>query len=346
MIFFIKYYKMLFVMLLLLQYNSAQEIRIASSTNTVFPTWNYKCSSIKDDIIIQAALDSIAKTGGTVYLSDGLFTFSKNIDIKGNNIVLRGYSRDSTILKLKSKASKFAKAGFIRTKNTRYITISDMTLDGNNAQQATDTATNYGRYGIYTETCNYTTFTNLIVKNWYGYGLDPHGAGGIYAPGYYTTITNNLIINNAFDGITVDKTEYSTVSGNIIINNARHGINIVTGSKFTEIFNNQILDNGWWYAGKPGTGCGIMVQNNQGFDTRNANIYSNILTNSSRAGICLTDVENININNNQILNTLTCLRFKLMLNTNNIVIDPNNKCAGKALKDDSGTYTLPIVFTP
>jgi hypothetical protein len=35
-----------------------------------------------------------------------------------------------------------------------------------------------------------------------------------------------------------------------------------------------------------------------------------------------------------------------MLNTNNIVIDPNNKCAGKALKDDSGTYTLPIVFTP
>ena len=336
---------MLFYLLLLIASTQAQELRIASSTNTVFSTWNYKCDGSSDNVEIQAALDTIAKTGGTVYLSDGVFTFSKNVEIKGNNTVLRGYSRDLTVLRLKSKASKFAKAGFIRTMNTKYITISDMTLDGNRDQQYTDSTTNYGRYGIYTETCNYTTFTNLIVKNWYGYGLDPHGAGGIYAPGFYTTITNNIVTNNAFDGITVDKTENSIVANNLVVNNARHGINIVTGSKYTNIYSNQIQNNGWWYGGKPGVGCGIMIQNNQGFDTRNANVYNNILTNSSRAGICLTDVENISMTNNQILNTQICLRFKQILNTNNIYVDSTNKCAGQALKDDSGTYTLPIIFS-
>ena len=318
----------------------AVDVRVGSATNPGFASAaSYKCDGVSDNEQIQAALDYVGKSGGgTVYLSDGLFVFSKNVDIKYSFIKLRGAGRESTVLKLKNSASKFSKAGFIRSMNTQYIEVRDLTIDGNRANQSKDTSTNYGRYGIYTETCNYTTLDNLLVRNWYGYGLDPHGASSIYAPGYHTTITNCVVRDNAYDGITVDKTEHSLVSGNTIVNNARHGINIVTGSKFANIYGNTITNNGWWYEGKPGVGCGIMLQNNQFFDTRDAVVHGNTIVNASRAGICLTDVENIEIYSNVITLTNICMRLKnITCSSANISVAPDNQCSSSyEVKDDTG----------
>lgn len=322
---------------------SAYDVYVASKTNTAFTHWDYICDQASDNVEIQAALDLVkSKGGGTVWLSDGLFILSKNVAINGNSITIRGQGMDKTILRLKNGASKFAKAGFIRSVDTRDIAMRDMTLDGNKAYQSTSTDTNYGRYGVFTETCNNTVFDGLRVINWYGYGIDPHGEGGVYHPGYYCQVTNNVVENNGYDGITIDKTENTIVSGNTVRNNGRHGINVVTGSKFTNIMNNIIENNGWYYGGSTGVGCGIMLQNNQGFDTRDALIQDNRLSNSSRAGICLTDVENIHITNNRILSTKLCMRVKMIDSADNIVIENNNYCTGTPIKSDTTPYTGPI----
>ena len=330
-------------LLLLAQGSLALDAYVASKTNTAFTIWNYKCDESSDNVEIQYALNLVSsKGGGTVWLSDGLFILSKNVVINSNNITIRGTNREKTILRLKNGASKFVNAGLIRSINTRDIAIRDMTLDGNRANQSTSTDTNYGRYGIFTEVCNNTLFDNLKVINWYGYGIDPHGEGGVYKPGYNCKVTNCWVENNGYDGITIDKTDGTLVAGNTIVNNGRHGINVVTGSKNTNVISNILINNGWNYLGAKGVGCGVMYQNNQGFDTRYGLVSSNFLRNSSRAALCLTDVENIKISTNTIDNTPLCMRVKLINNANNITIDGDNSCKGIPIKSDTLPYTGPM----
>lgn len=334
--------KRIAILLTFIAYAYAYDAYVASKTNTAFAVWNYKCDESSDNVEIQYALDLVkSKGGGTVWLSDGLFVLSKNVAINGNDITIRGIEREKTVLRLKDGAAKFSKAGFIRSIDTQNISIRDMTLDGNRAKQSTSSDTNYGRYGVFTETCNNTVFDNLKVINWYGYGIDPHGEGGVYNPGYNCKVTNCWVENNGFDGITIDKTEGTLVAGNTVVNNGRHGINVVTGSKNTNVISNIVINNGWSYLGSRGIGCGVMYQNNQGFDTRDGFVSSNLLRNSSRAGICLTDVENIRISTNTIENTALCMRVKLIDSGDNIMIDSDNYCRGTAIKSDTTPYTGP-----
>jgi parallel beta-helix repeat protein len=326
----------------------AVEVKVASKTNSVFTSWDYKCDGSNDHVEIQQALDFVRSNGGgTVHLSDGIFNLARNIQVPSYTI-FKGHDRDATILRLSNNAARFTKAGFIRSIQTTNVDIVDMTIDGNRANQATDSDTNYGRYGVFTERSNYTTMDNLRVINWYGYGLDPHGEGGVYLPSYYVTATNNIVTDNGWDGITIDKTEYATVAYNTVLRNGRHGINIVTGTKFASVHDNDIQDNGHNFNGMK-NGCGIMIQNNQGFDTRDAFVQNNYISNATRAGICLTDVENIDIITNNIQKTNICLRVKdiTSIETNNIAVE-NNICPGLTqFRSDTSGYNGPIpVFLP
>ena len=328
-------------LVLSLAVSSAIDVYVASKTNTAFRAWDYSCDQSSDNVEIQYALDLVrSKGGGTVWLSDGLFVLSKNVAIEGNNIALRGVGRDRTVLRLKDGAPKFDKAGLVRSINTRNISIRDMTIDGNRAKQVA--SNNYGRYGIFTETCNNTVFDNLRVTNWHGYGIDPHGQGGTYRPAYNCTVTNCLVENNGYDGITVDKTVNTLVANNTVVNNSRHGINVVTGSKNTVVRNNTLVNNGWSYLGATGIGCGVMFQNNQGFDTRGGIVSQNTIRNASRAGVCLTDVEDITVSSNTIEKTALCMRVKLIDSSDNITIAGDNRCSGTAIRSDTMPYTGPV----
>lgn len=316
---------------------NALDVRVASKTNTVFSAWDYKCDGKNDQSEIQSAINAVKNAGGgNVLLSDGIFSLSNNLYLY-SNMVVRGQGMDKTTLKLADGSPAFSKAGFLRSINCVNLEVRDMTLDGNDALSTTDT-TSYGRFGLYTEACNYTVFDHVRTIDWHGYGFDPHGEGGTINYSNYVTVTNCEAINNGWDGITIDKCMYATVANNRAIGNGRHGINIVTGSKAGEVHDNYLENNGYDYKGSP-SGCGIMVQNNQGYGTRDHDIYHNQIINSYKGGLCLTDVYDIHFSNNQITDTSVCLRIKSItdITANGIVIE-NNICPGKPLVSDTSGY--------
>jgi parallel beta-helix repeat protein len=318
----------------------AVDVHVASSSNTAFSNADYYCDGVNDDVEIQSAVNFVKSNGGgTVYLSDGLFSLNTNIYL-ASNIDLVGQGMDSTTLQLAPNAPKFAKAGFMRCMNCVNNLFQDFTLDGNNAL-STNSLTNYGRFGIYTEASNYTVMQRVRTMNWFGYGFDPHGTGGTTLYSWYLTVTDCEAINNGWDGFTIDKTMFATVANNRAIGNGRHGINIVTGSKNGEFHDNYIENTGYNYEGTV-AGCGIMIQNNQGYSTQDHVLYSNVIKNAAKGGLCLTDVYNIDFKNNQIESTNVCLRVKSITNivTNSITLT-DNICAGTILVSDTSGYVGP-----
>lgn len=314
----------------------ALDIQVASSTNSLFTAPNYTCDGINDNVEIQLALDRIKSAGGgTVFLSNGIFNVRTTLNVYEKTELI-GAGIDTTVLRLINNAPMFAKAGFVRCLTQNFISVKHLTLDGNRANQSRNATINYGRFGLYTEACNNTIFDNLRVKNWYGYGIDPHGIGGTSVPSEYITITNNIVHDNGWDGITVDKCENSIVAYNNVYNNGRHGINICTGSKQVSTHDNIVTNNGWSFNGRP-NGCGIMIQNNQNYTTRNIDIMSNSIRSSQKAGICMSDVFFIKINNNIIQNTTTCLRTKNIasLASNSIDVDINVCDSTRALHSET-----------
>lgn len=333
---------LLFWALLCLQNASSLDLYVASSTNTAFTNPDYVCDGIDDNVEIQTALNRIrTANGGTLFLSDGIFNVKTTVNIYANTAV-EGVDMDTTILRLSDNAPRFSKAGFLRCLLQNNVEFHRMTIDGNRANQATDSTTNYGRFGIYTESCNNTVMDLLRVRNWYGYGVDPHGIGGTTTPSTFVTVTNCQVHDNGWDGITIDKCEDSIVAFNNVYNNGRHGINVCTGSKRVSVHDNTMNNNGFNYLGTQ-NGCGIMVQNNQGFTTRDITLDKNTIVRSQKAGFCLTDVSNIDIANNIISQTQTCLRTKSITSTitRNINIGLN-VCNGSRQFYSETTYSGPI----
>jgi parallel beta-helix repeat protein len=330
---------MILLLLLLLKQCVALDLYVASNTNTVFTNPNLICDGVDDNIEIQNALNQIKTAGGgNLYLSNGLFNIKTTINIYENTNLI-GANIDNTILKLSDNAPKFTKAGLLRCYLQNNIAFKQFTIDGNRANQATDSNTNYGRYGIYSESCNNTLMDSLHVKNWYGYGLDPHGVGGTSIPSTYVTITNNNIHDNGWDGIAVDKCEDSIVAFNNIYNNGRHGINVCTGSKRVDVHDNTLNYNGFNYEGTL-NGCGIMVQNNQGYITSDISLLKNDIKTSQKGAICLDDVFNLVISNNIISNTQICLRIKNIPSMININIGIN-VCDGTRALYSETAYSGP-----
>lgn len=308
-------------------YISSKTRRHEASANKI--AWDFYCEGVNDDVTIQKALNSLRGKGGRIILSEGFFNLTRNIHIYSSDTTIQGAGRHDTVLKLVDNAPRFVHAGFITSYRQRNIAIRDMTLDGNRKNQPKDDTLqgkNYGKFGVYTEVCNNTLITNLHVKDFWGYGLDPHGKHDTYWTGKVLTITNNLITDCGFDGITIDKQKYTLVTGNTVIRSGRHGINVVTGSRFTDVRNNILIDNGY-----EDNGCGICFGNNFGYGTKYGLIYQNEIINSNSAGICLWESVQIRIQNNTMVNTKTCIRTQTV---KYLHIDEDNVCGGIPLIAD------------
>lgn len=273
--------------------------------------------TIRHDVIIQEALNNITKTGGgVVHILEGEYTLYWNLFIE-DNIHLKGDGMFKTILRLADKApawrnGSYKKSGFVRARLTDNLIVSNLTLDGNKHNQLNDADHHYGRYGLFTEGCNHVWFDNVRITNFQGYGFDPHGwkAGGIW--GEYLTITNCLSDYNDWDGYTLDQTYYIDVINCTARYNGRHGFNIVTGSKFVTLQNNNAIGNGYYYkdlheSGKNGSGCGYMTQNNKYFGTSHIRVMENYAKNNKKAEICVNDVHNVVIRDNLLDGSCTCL---------------------------------------
>ncbi len=331
-------------------------IKIGSQYATVCYTSSctYKIPSTTPSKVtdtIQNALDAVETAGGgVVHLKEGTYQVDKNI-LVGSKTHFKGDGIDKTVIKLKNFAAPFiigssSKSGLIRSRAKNNQIISDMTVNGNKANQYTDEDHEYGRYGLFTEGCTDVLFNKVKVINFQGYGFDPHGwkSQGIW--GKNLTITNCIAQDNNWDGFTLDQTFYMNVLNNSAIHNGRHGFNIVTGTKFAYMSGNTAFNNGYFYY-SGSKGCGIMIQNNQDLDTSDVEVINNYITRNNKAGICTNDVYNIVIKGNTVDKSCNCNYFTATRGTTVL----NNICSTKlfystvgsvVVVDNAGTYTGPM----
>jgi hypothetical protein len=259
-------------------------------------------------IYLQQALDSLNITGGTVLVGAGEYILKTQLFMY-NQTHLKGSGIDITILKLANLATSWqqgtkSSAGFIRSHLMDDQQISQITLDGNKANQRL--ADNYGRYGIFTEGAHRVLFDTVKIHDFQGYGFDPHGwkTGGP-AYGYDLTIVNCISTNNEWDGFTLDQTYNIYLSNNTSTDNGRHGYNVVTGSQNVIIENNRAFNNGY-YDPHGGSGCGFMVQNNMNYGTGNAIFTNNYVEGALKSGFCANGVFNITMTQNTVVNSTLC----------------------------------------
>jgi hypothetical protein len=301
-------------------------------------------------VMFRNIMNLMKKGGGILYIKEGEYLLDNSFEMY-NNTEVRGSGMDKTILKLSDYAPPFkygnsARSGFIRSKMNHNLTVKDITLDGNKVKQYTDSTSKYGRYGLFTEGSDNVLIDNVKIKNFQGYGFDPHGWKG--APGgpkygNNINITNCVADNNDWDGFTLDQSYKYLVENCLAINNGRHGYNFCTGTKDSIAKNNVAINNGWYYY-TGGRACSINVVNNQLFGTGRITLTGNILKNAKSAGVCLNDVFDINISNNEIHGNgaakQMCMYFE-NVKTSNVT---NNKCPLNSYMDTAKSPTG-VTFT-
>lgn len=287
---------------------------------------------------IQQTLDNLNKVGGgTLQIEEGTYILSSNIQV-GSNVAIIGADIDKTILKLVDRAKPWwnpetgiRKAGFIYSEDTVNLYFANFTIDGNKQNQNTDEVSVYGRFGVYTETVDNVVIDGMGVINFQGYGFDPHG---VKEPKQWSDglkIYNSYAANNDWDGFTIDQSTNVILQNNKAYRNGRHGFNIVTGTYNLVMYNNFAYDNGfYYYLGNPG--CGLAIQNNLDYNTRNISVINNIFENNYDAGICVRDVSQIILEGNKIVNkNYTNNEINLCITIENSVnvISKNNLCSDK-----------------
>ena len=287
---------------------------------------------------VQSSLDNITRNGGgTLRFEEGLYVLSSNLEL-GSNTAIIGAGINSTVLRLADKAKPWwipeiplRRAGFINSEDTNNLYLANFTLDGNKDNQNTDEFSVYGRYGLYTEIVDNVTIDGVGIINFQGYGFDPHG---IKQPKQWSVglvIMNSYAAHNDWDGFTIDQTSSVLLQNNKAHNNGRHGFNIVTGSYDIKIYNNIAYNNGFYYY-LGDAGCGLAIQNNLDYNTRNISVVGNVFQDNTDAGICLRDVSDIKLVNNTIANVnytssnpRQCIEVFNSVN----VESRNNKCSNK-----------------
>lgn len=239
----------------------------------------------------EAALaDLFSFGGGTLQLDPGLYEHSRPIELP-SRCCLRGAGMDLTTVKVVDNAPEFSKAGAIRTRYTRNVSILDLTQDGNRAR----VWPGYGRYGIYTHCSLYVWMRGVRVRNNHTYAFDPHGSKDRW--GYYLVVEDCISECNGLDGFTIDQYFYVSVLRCVGDRNDRHGVNVITGSRVVLVKDCVFRANG----AASGSGFGIVAQNNDTrgkFGTRSCRFVSNRVEDCTRGAVCLRDVSDITLRNN------------------------------------------------
>lgn len=127
---------------------------------------DYLCDGTADDVEINAALASLPASGGTVLLSEGTFTLAAAISLNVTSQTLRGMGMGATILAAVSAGGTPVNVGLIQM-NSAYGEVSDLTIDGNKANNAAQTS----MIGIYVPATTSPSIRRVRVVNSAGDGI-------------------------------------------------------------------------------------------------------------------------------------------------------------------------------
>lgn len=99
---------------------------------------DYLCDGVADDVQINAALASLPASGGVVLLSEGTFTIAAPVATTAANQAVRGMGMGATTLFAVNAGGTPLNDGLIKL-NYGYSEVSDLTVDGNKANNAAQT---------------------------------------------------------------------------------------------------------------------------------------------------------------------------------------------------------------
>lgn len=224
----------------------------------------------------------VRKGGGTVRLKSGVYVISRQVEIP-SFVCIIGAGIEATTIKVADFSHPYILEGAIRTVNSRYVTIKELTLDGNRDSKQPQRL--YGRHGFYGMLSNYVWIHRVRFRNNYGYGIALYGNETHLSS--YLIIEGAEVTGNGYDGIKISRSQFISIVGSISSRNSRHGLNIVSGSRFVAVVRCSFAENGV----KTGYGCGIEVQSSLLFRTRGVLIRKSLLTNNVLAGVCLKSVK-------------------------------------------------------
>ena len=204
-----------------------------STATTVAYTVSVKDFGAKGDGItadapaIQAALDSVPATGGTVFVPAGDYRLGGSLVISHNGTTLTG-ERAASILRLMDGVQQ---SGIILPR--RYggnldpalivdnVTVSRLTLDGNHNPVIDYGDPNHGPgyFGVFVRQATHVTLSDLIVRNWASDGISISNGGD---PVDQITVENCLITGVHRNGIHVGFATNATIRGNRITDTPSH----------------------------------------------------------------------------------------------------------------------------
>lgn len=216
----------------------------APSSTVSVKDFGAKGDGVTDDApAIQAAVDSLPTSGGTVFVPAGDYRLGDSIVIGHDNITLTGQGA-SSVLRL---VDGVVESGIILpahysstvtldpTLIVHHVTISNLVLDGNHNPNVYYDVPGHppDYFGVFVRQGSDVTLSGLIVRNWSSDGIEVGNSGG--APVDRCTIENCLISGVGRSGIAIGFATNTVVKDNDITD---------TPSQ-------------WW---RPAAGCAIDVE--------------------------------------------------------------------------------------
>lgn len=205
---------------------------------------DYFCDGVADQVQINAAIAYVnAAGGGTVHLSEGLFTISASITLL-DNVWLKG-SGNGTIIRFVAGVNVIQGIGEAAVSG--HITVSDLQIDGNRGAGSAGSGVRFigapyskitncyihdtqdsgfaGGSGILMDTCHYS----MLLNNWlYNCGSNVWIDNGLsFINSNYCVIADNLVLQCILNGANLNNCLYCNISGNVCVSSAGFGFQIV-----------------------------------------------------------------------------------------------------------------------
>jgi hypothetical protein len=172
-----------------------------------FEKADYICDGTDDDIQIQAAIDALGTSGGTIYLKKGTYNIGNTISIAQHNISLLGSGIRATILKLHNSKNKTVLSINKSNQAINYIEVGRMSIDGNRANNTSGRGLElYGGWR-----CN---LHDLQILETAGKGLNLIGTSTY--KGLLNTLYNIYIYRAGLEGLNIEY-QYDSYYHNIYI---------------------------------------------------------------------------------------------------------------------------------
>ena len=252
---------------------------------------------------INSAITALGSQGGTVYLMDGTYIIDGSITPTAKTTIIG--SGPGTVIKLKNGIN----ANFTAVTNSASeVTIANLTVDGNSANNTSGTQRGIAVSGGGSATVAGTTMTSITASSFRNEGIYITG-------GSSHKITNSQILANGTTGVYLGAT-YSVVSGNTIASNATSGVAIYSSNN--TVSSNTLRANG----------VGVYVQG-AGYNTITGNTISGSTGTTNGAGIDLWNGSTYNTITGNTIDSGAYNGISLRTSSNNNLV-ANNTISGNA----------------